>query len=51
MTSARTVARTVPLFAGVRRVVVPKKFSVRKVIDRALGRLADLYVKQIGEGI
>ena len=49
--TGRTVVRTVPLFVGVRGIVIPKKFSVRKIIDKGVSRLAALYVKKIGEGI
>ncbi|HDZ74371.1 MAG TPA: hypothetical protein ENH55_16730 [Aurantimonas coralicida] len=49
--TGRTVLRTVPLFLGVSSIVVPKKFSVRKIIDKAAGRLAEIYVRKIGKGI
>jgi hypothetical protein len=43
----RTVLRTVPIFVGVPRVDISKKFAVRKVIERAANRLAELYVKHL----
>ncbi len=44
---AGSVTRGVPIFVGVPRVDIPKKFDLLKIIERHAGRLASLYVKHL----
>ena len=44
---SRSIVRGVPIFVGLPRVDMPKKFALLKIIDRAAGRLAELYVKHM----
>ena len=47
--TGRTVMRTVPLFVGLDAVKIGKKFQILKIVERAAGRLAALYVKHFRE--
>lgn len=41
--------RSVPLFVGVDRVQLRKRFHIAAIAERIRGRLADLYVKHFGD--
>ena len=44
---SRSTVRGVPIFVGVPRVDIPKKFGLLKVIKRGADRLAALYLKHL----